>query len=121
MTSDATPRDLLPLSPLDFHVLAVLASDDLYGYAIMKAVDEESDGAVSPEIGTLYRVLARLEGVGLVRETETPDAAPDVHRGRPRKYYGITPLGLGVLRAETDRLGRVVERIRTLLPDPRRS
>ena len=117
MTSEPTPRAFLPLSPLDLHVLAVLAREDLYGYAVMKAVEEESDGALRPEIGSLYRVLGRLEGAGLVQEAEAPADAPETHRGRPRKYYGLSPLGLRVLRAEAERLGGVVERVRGLLPD----
>ena len=111
------PRSFLPLSPIDLHVLAVLAREDLYGYAVMKAVEEESGGALRPEVGSLYRVLARLEGAGLVREADAPDDAPDTHRGRPRKYYGLSPLGQRVLRAETERLGGVVDRVRALLPD----
>jgi DNA-binding PadR family transcriptional regulator len=117
MTPSDAPQHLLPLSPLDLHVLMVLAGKDLYGYAIMKAVEEESAGALAPEIGSLYRVLARLQGTGLVREADAPGTVPETHRGRPRKYYGITPLGLRVLRAETERLSRVVDRARTLLPD----
>lgn len=117
MASNELPAHLLPLSPLDLHVLVVLASEDLYGYAIMKAVEEESGGALSPEIGSLYRVLARLQGTGLVREAESPDTAPETHRGRPRRYYGITPLGRRVVAAEAKRLGRILEHVRTLIPD----
>ena len=44
------------LSATDFHVLLVLAERDLYGYALLQAVEAESGGAVSPDIGSLYRV-----------------------------------------------------------------
>ena len=33
-----------PLSATDFHVLLVLTEGDLYGYAIMKAVEAQSGG-----------------------------------------------------------------------------
>ena len=107
-----------PLSALDFHVLLVLTEGDLYGYAIKKAVEDQSGGAVSPEIGTLYRVVARLLADGLVSEREGP-TSEGTHRGRPRRYYGITLEGREAARAEAARLDAVVElaRGRDLLPD----
>jgi DNA-binding PadR family transcriptional regulator len=107
-----------PLSATDFHVLMVLADGDLYGYAIMKAVEEQSGGVVSPEIGSLYRVLARLMADGLVSEVEGP-AHTETHRGRPRKYYGLTSRGREAARTEASRLQGVVElaRGRDLLPE----
>jgi DNA-binding PadR family transcriptional regulator len=107
------------MSALDFHVLLVLASGDLYGYAIMKAVEEHSRGAVAPEIGSLYRVLARLMGDGFVREAEAPPSAEDAHPGRPRRYYGITAAGRQALHAESDRLRHALALARRVLPEAR--
>jgi DNA-binding PadR family transcriptional regulator len=95
-----------PLSALDFHVLLVLATEDLYGYAIMKAVEEQSRGTVAPEIGSLYRVLARLMTHGLV--VELGPWGGTVHRGRPRRYYRITAEGRAALSTETERLRHVL-------------
>jgi DNA-binding PadR family transcriptional regulator len=100
------------LSPIDFHVLLVLAGRDLYGYAIMKAVEEESGGALTPEIGFLYRVLGRLTGAGLVTEAEGRDEAEESHRGRPRRYYGITPAGRLALDADARRLEAALDLVR---------
>lgn len=94
----------LPLSPTDFHVLLVLASDDLYGYALQKAIAEESGGTVRPEIGSLYRVLGRLVARGLVDETDPPEGAPGTHRGRPRRYYRLTSRGRDALKADAQRM-----------------
>lgn len=107
------------LSPIDFHVLLVLARNDLYGYAILKAVETESRGAVRPEIGSLYRVLGRLMTEGLVEEVPPPGDAPDVHRGRPRRYYRLTVAGRSALEADARRLEGALElaRKRALLPD----
>ena len=102
------PHDPAPLSPTDFHVLLVLAEADLYGYAILKAVSDESGGAVAPEIGSLYRVLARLMGAGLVEEVAAPPGAPSSHRGRPRRYYHLTEAGGAVLEADARRLERAL-------------
>lgn len=98
-----------PLSPTDYHILMVLSQEDLYGYAIMKAVEEDSDGAVSPGIGSLYRMLARLTGEGWVQEVEPPKDAPTEHRGHPRQYYRLTRAGRAVLREESRRLESVLE------------
>lgn len=95
---------LPPLSPTDFHVLLVLASSALYGYAIQKAVADESGGSVRPEIGSLYRVLGRLMSLGMVEETQAPDGAPESHRGRPRRYYRLTASGREALEADARRL-----------------
>lgn len=113
----------LPLSPLDFHVLLVLAGGTLYGYAILKAVEEESNGAVRPEIGSLYRALARLTASGLVAEASAPRSAPEVHRGRSRRYYRLTREGTSALKAEALRLENAVEiaRARALLAGGTRS
>lgn len=105
------------MSPLDFHVLLVLANEDLYGYAVMKRVDEQSAGAVRVEIGTLYRVLSRLMDAGLVADADPPADAPASHRGLPRKYYAITERGAQAVREEARRLERVVRLARDLLPD----
>jgi PadR family transcriptional regulator len=110
---------VLPLSPVEFHVLLVLAAGPLYGYAVLKAVEEESRGAVRPEIGSLYRVLARLMTLGLVDETRAPKGSPKVHRGRARRYYQITPEGRHLLEEEALRLQNAVEiaRRRSVLPE----
>lgn len=111
-------NDATPLSALDFHVLLVLAGRDLYGYAIMKAVEEQSGGRLRPEIGSLYRVLARLMEEGLVDETDAPED-PGSHPGRRRRYYRLTRRGARVARAEAVRLGEVLDVARSvdLLPD----
>ena len=111
------PPPILPLSALDFHVLLVLSREDLYGYAILKQVEAESDGVVSVEIGSLYRVLNRLMDLGLVDEAATPARAPETHRGRPRRYYRLTASGLAAARAEAGRLDRVIRLAREVLPE----
>ncbi len=118
MSPDQGTERALPLSATDYHVLMVLTEEDLYGYAIMKAVEEESGGAVSPEIGSLYRILARLMSEGLLKEVDAPQGSPTEHRGRPRRYYGLTAQGREALTGESLRLQGVLElaRQRSLLP-----
>lgn len=111
------------LSPTDFHVLLVLAGGDLYGYAILRSVEEESGGVVSPEIGSLYRVLGRLMSNGLVAEVASANGEEESHRGRPRRYYGLTDAGREALEADARRLESALEiaRARTLLPEAMRT
>jgi DNA-binding PadR family transcriptional regulator len=101
--------EALPLSATDYHILMVLAEQDLYGYAIMNAVEEDSGGTVSLGIGSLYRMLARLSALGWVEEVAPPRGASEEHRGRPRQYYRLTRPGRHVLRRESQRLSDVLQ------------
>src|SRR5438552_2587191 len=98
-----------PLKPADFHILLVLLQKPRHGYEIMKEVERESAGAVRLEVGTLYRLLARLLDQGLIEEAEED--------GR-RRNYTLTRLGLRALKSEGERLAGVVNllRLRKLLP-----
>jgi DNA-binding PadR family transcriptional regulator len=118
--SSPRPESSLPLSALDLQVLLVLAAEDLYGYAIMKAVEEASGGVLSPEIGSMYRVLARLAEMGWVAEADGPETGGDRHRGKPRRYYRLTPLGSEVARAEVRRLRDVLREAGALGPEAAR-
>ena len=105
------------MSPLEFHVLLILAGGQLYGYAIKKGVEEQSKGVISPEIGSLYRVLRRLMEAGWVAESDTRSPEDGPQRGRPRRYYRITPDGTEVARAEIRRLRRLLAEAPDLAPE----
>ena len=70
---------------LDVCVLAAIEKEDSYGYRIIKDISPFVEISES----TLYPILRRLEAAELltVRTAE--------HNGRLRKYYRITPKGLG--------------------------
>jgi PadR family transcriptional regulator PadR len=102
-----------PLSARDWHVLMALSQRRLHGYGIMKAVEKDSNGRVTAEIGSLYRVLDRLLDEGLVEEVEEPRDAPAETRGRPRRYYGLTDDG----RAARLEDALALARARDLAPD----
>ena len=109
-----------PMTPTDFHVLLVLSQRALYGYGIMKALDEESAGAITPEIGSLYRILARLVSQGFVEQVDGASEGEDeVHPGRRRKYYALSPVGERALRREVARLQAALDIAggRGLLPE----
>lgn len=71
-------------------VLCVLARlrKPMYGYSL---VGELAQGGIAVEANTLYPLLRRLEGQGLLQSQW------DTGENKPRKYYLITALGLEVL------------------------
>lgn len=115
------PREFLPLSPTDFYVLLVLVRGPAHGYGIMKEVEETSNGRVKIELGSLYRLIARLLTSGMIDEASGANSPP--HAGKKRRTYEITELGLAVARAEAERLRDTVAlaRAEKLLTDPARS
>lgn len=110
------------MSARDWHVLMALLEEDLHGYGIMKAVERDSGGRVTVEVGSLYRVLDRLMEEGMVEEVAAPDHAPSETRGRPRRYFRLAAAGRAALRRETMRLRDALDlaRARSLLPEPHR-
>jgi DNA-binding PadR family transcriptional regulator len=92
----------LPLAPRDLLILAVLAEDPLHGYGLIKAVEERSRSGVLLDPANLYRVLRRMRGLGWIEEAEGRSD------GR-RRTYSITARGGDVLRAELDRLERLLD------------
>lgn len=96
-----------PLSPATYHILLALAGKDRHGYAIRRAVADQSDGAVRLGPGTLYAAIRRLEDHGLIEESPwRPDADLDDQR---RRYYRLTSSGRQALMAETERLHSTVK------------
>jgi DNA-binding PadR family transcriptional regulator len=120
-SSSPDPLSLLPLTPAAFHILLALADGERHGYAIMRDVEERSDGDVRLAPGTLYGAIKRMLDQGIVEETDDrPDAEDDDER---RRYYRLTRFGRDVVRAEAARLERLVEAARSkkLVARPRTS
>ena len=93
--------NLAPLRPVEFHVLLSLAGGERHGYGILQDARERGEGTV-PDVGTLYRALARMVDQGLIEEGNRR-AASEVGEER-RNYYRITRAGLRVAKAEARRL-----------------
>jgi PadR family transcriptional regulator len=96
----------LPLPATDLQLLLAVTREPLHGYGMMKAVLEDSGGSLRIELGSLYRMIRRLERDGLIEESEPTDESPSP--GRDRRFYGITKLGRDVVAAELDRLRGVL-------------
>jgi DNA-binding PadR family transcriptional regulator len=87
-------KDLIAASSTPI-VLAILAEDDSYGYAILQRVRQLSGGRIEWTDGMLYPVLHRLERFGHVKARWRV-----AESGRPRKYYRITSQGRARLAEE---------------------
>ncbi|MBR2731268.1 MAG: helix-turn-helix transcriptional regulator [Clostridia bacterium] len=68
-------------------VLSVLARQEMYGYQIVKTIENASDETFVMNEGTLYPILHALEKDGAL------DAYWVEVEGRKRKYYRITDKG----------------------------
>jgi DNA-binding PadR family transcriptional regulator len=89
-------------------VLVSLSDGPRHGYAIMADVEAFSGLALGP--GTLYAVLARLEGAGLV------EPLPAEERRRP---YRITAAGRAALAAQLSQIEEFLRVGRSRLPRTR--
>ncbi|HTI36974.1 MAG TPA: PadR family transcriptional regulator [Vicinamibacterales bacterium] len=119
MTEGPDPRSFLPLAPQDFQVLLGLAGGARHAYGLAASVAAEHD-PVRLELGSLYRILARLTADGLIEETNPPrdEQRPDARR----RYYRLTQFGRRVAAAETDRLEALLQAARQhrLVPSRRK-
>jgi DNA-binding PadR family transcriptional regulator len=88
MTTKRDPQTLLPLTPAMFYVLMALADGQTHGYAILKDVEELTNGSVRLSTGTLYGIMKRLLADGLIRKSGA--SAKDDER---RRSYELTTFG----------------------------
>ena len=102
-------EDLLPLRPVEFLVLLVLADDERHGYGIVQDIAERTDGKAKLLPGNLYAVLRRLMESDLLAESSRRPAK-DLEDQR-RRYYRITELGKEVLAADAERMRGLVKQV----------
>jgi PadR family transcriptional regulator, regulatory protein PadR len=89
-------------------VLAVLSGlrAPQYGYSLREAL---TTAGLSIEEGTLYPLLRRLEGQGLLESSWKTDS------GSPRRYYWLSPDGHRLYEAMVEAWRRQVDVMETLL------
>jgi DNA-binding PadR family transcriptional regulator len=102
-----------PLPVAAVHIVLALLPGELHGYALMRQVEELSDGAVRLGPGTLYGTINRLVADGLIEETTDRRVRED---GERRRYYQLTGIGRAVALDELTRLQTLVRRVRSRLP-----
>lgn len=112
---DMTARNVftqLRRGTLEYCVLALLRSEQRYGFDLVRALSEV-DGLVTSE-GTIYPLLARLRRDGLV-DTSWQES----ESGPPRRYYRLTPDGQRALESFAQDWVRFRDSVDTVLT-PRR-
>ena len=107
-------KDLVAASATPL-VLAILAEEESYGYAILKRVRELSGGDLEWTDGMLYPLLHRLRRLGYVTtEWRVPP------EGRRRRYYAITNEGQAALEEQQRQWKTVTRALRDVMRGPRR-
>jgi DNA-binding PadR family transcriptional regulator len=99
------PRDLLPLRPVAFAVLAALADGARPGIDILDEVNATVPGRPLLGPGTLYRLMRELRQDGLIERIPRGTRSDDERQA----FHALTPAGRRVMRAEAARLRRTLK------------
>jgi len=94
----------------DSLLLCLLAQQPMYGYQIIKELENRSQGYFKFKEGTLYPALHRLEKAGLLL-----GKWQILPNGRPRRYYHITAKGHTKLSAERVRWQDFINAVNMIL------
>ena len=103
------PESPTPLTAAMFNVLLSLADGDKHGYAILKEVEQQTEGEVLLSTGTLYGIIKRLLAEGLIAEVRQRPTDGDDSR---RRYYRLTVEGRQVAVSEAQRMEKLLIRAR---------
>lgn len=76
-------------------ILAVIEDGQRHGYEIARQIERRSRGAISFHVASLYPMLYRMEGRGLIEGRWVEKAGQ-----RRRRYYRLTDEGRDVLAAQ---------------------
>ena len=85
-------RELLKGST-DTLILALLDGEPMYGYQLVREMEQRSGGYFHLKEGTLYPALHRLERDGLL------EGAWEESGGQSRRYYQVSPAGQAKLES----------------------
>ena len=96
-------------------VLKLLQHREMYGYELVAALTEHSEGVLALGQSTLYPMLYNLEAKGWIEASH--QTAPS---GRQRKYYRLTEKGEAQLVRQTDQWQAIARAMQALgiLSDP---
>lgn len=78
-------------------ILNLLSTNDMYGYQMIKELEQRSDNTFTLKEGTLYPILHTLESQGMIEAYWE-----DTESARKRKYYSITKDGHKLLIEKQD-------------------
>lgn len=90
-------------------VLQLLENRPMYGYELVEALSQRTDGVLAMGQSTLYPLLYNLEAKKLIQ-----GAWRDSESGRQRKYYTLTRKGVTRLNADRKQWRDLVGAMRDL-------
>src|SRR4051812_12274223 len=90
-----------PLSEPVLLILMSLAEKPRHGYALIKDIEDISDGRVRLSTGTLYGAVRRMLDDAWIERVESADASRD------KQTYQLTQVGRRQLQAELNRLDQL--------------
>ncbi len=93
-----------PMSESYYYILLCLAKGANHGYGIMQMTEKLSGGDVKIGSGTMYGATSNMMKKGWIREIMSDE--PGLER---RRLYQLTESGRTALRAEIERLQRMLE------------
>lgn len=100
-------------STVELLVLKLLCERSMYGYEIIQIVNERTDGEFNWKEGTLYPVLHRLEGKGLlITDWQLGDT------GKRRKYYKLSSKGMSYANDKVSEWNKFSHSVNAVLFQP---
>ena len=105
--SDLTRSVIQPI------VLHLVSERPMYGYEMIKIVNQRTQNALQWKEGTLYPCLHRMEVAGLIKS-----AWQGPPQGRKRKYYSITRKGTALSQTRTAQWTRFATAVNAVLLTP---
>src|SRR5215471_4518175 len=85
-------------------ILTSLSGEPRHGYALIKDIENLSQGRVRLSTGTLYGAIRRLVETGWIEPFEQQDTS------REKQAYRLTPEGRKELRAELERMKELTQK-----------
>jgi transcriptional regulator len=104
------PRPEIPPGTLDLLILRSISREPMHGYAIVRAIKEQSGSTLLVEEGSLYPALHRL-----VRLKHVAAEWGVSENNRKARFYRVTPAGRKRLAADTDMWKRVSSAVTAVL------
>jgi DNA-binding PadR family transcriptional regulator len=95
--------------------LAILAiiersgKNGIYGYALLKELEQETQNMLILEEGTMYPILKKLENQGIIEPFKR------IHEGRSRNYYTMTESGRGVFNHLMGFLTKLIDSMKSIM------
>lgn len=80
-------KNELTRGTVEIVILKLLSEQAMYGYEMIKQVNQRTNGYFEWREGSLYPCLHKLESQGLI------EACWQEAGGKSRKYYALTPKG----------------------------